>query len=144
MGTDNKKKTERNTEIYESYLNGMGITEIGKEYQISKQRVSQIISRYKTQGYGSGIIKEIIYPNIRQWMIEKEITFNQFYGLFVVDYKSHVSYTTLSNFLRGKSKGNLELINRILEITGLTFESAFVKEKKRKSKKQIGSAKQCL
>ena len=48
MGTPTREKTERNKNIYEQrMLKGITLQSLGKKYNLSRERVRQIVNRYK-------------------------------------------------------------------------------------------------
>lgn len=100
--------------------------EIGEELGISRQ-----YAHYLNRVFGENIIPKkqedlfnsIAYPRLRDWMIENDLTVNQF-G-FLCGYEHDFKVSSLGRFLNGQTKGNIQLIKKILDITGLKFEEAF-------------------
>ncbi len=101
---------------------GLSYEEIGREMGISKQRVYQLIGGYTKH---SVIVRpeQCVYPAIRFWMLENNVSFSGF---------SRMMYGQLHNEQRGilcnalkGSNCSKSMIDKILKITGLTYEVAF-------------------
>lgn len=122
------EKTERNKKIYQDVMNGQSKISVAVKYGLSKTRVEAIlrdIVNGKTERktvYKS--VNKVIYPNIRAWMIENDISLKRFREM-IGDYK--VAMDTFRRFVFGESGGSIELIKEVLRVTGMTFEEAFRK-----------------
>lgn len=121
-------KADRNKEIIELRRSGMAQTKIGKMYGISRQRVDQICKGTKPitkhdpchSGKTARALRlECVFPNIRRFMIDNKLvesTFGELLGL---------SQNTVSTWLTGKAAPRKDTIDKILEITNMTYEEAF-------------------
>lgn len=100
--------------------------EIGEELGISRQ-----YAQYLNRVFGEKIIPKkqaelfnlIVYKGLKDWMIENDLTANQF--AFLCGEYEDFRTSSLGRFLTGQTRGNIELIRKILETTGLKFEEAF-------------------
>ena len=124
----NRPTTERNQKVIEMYSNtNKTLSEIGKEFGISKQRVEQIIKangienriNRVAQHYSSS---EIIYDGIRLWMKKNNVSKANLVGL-MQNRKYSASY--LSSVLRGNIYINKPLIDEFLRITKLPYDFCF-------------------
>ena len=101
---------------------GLSYEEIGKEMGISRQRVYQLIGGYTKH---SVIVRpeQCVYPAIRFWMIENNVSVNGLtrlmFGLMESEERNKVS-----GLLKG-ANCHKSMIDRILKVTGLTYEVAF-------------------
>lgn len=119
-------KFARNNSIIAEYEQGNSFESIAKRYNITRQRVQQIVEKGVEIKNSN---KSIYYYGIRNWINNNSMNINSFYELMHIKYEN-LTYATLYNFLSGSTKGNIELIKMILEVTGLTFESAFFEDAK--------------
>lgn len=78
---------------------GYTLEEIGKRYNMSRQRVHQILNyNYTRKQAPQPAINQIIYPNINKWLIQHQVTPKEL--AMVAD----IPYYTLYCFLIGKTK----------------------------------------
>ena len=116
---------KRNHEIYQMYTQGFAggkqysMSEIAEIYGLTKQRVSAIISS-KSSKRKLETVADVVYPSIKEWIIEHNLSLNQF-----VRKMGFTRYAKAYRFLRGDDLGNIKIIKAVLEATGLTFEEAF-------------------
>lgn len=124
------EKIERNQEIYRAVMNGEKTqTQIAKEYDISRERVSQIIKAIRDKDTKPlAVTRKVVYPAIRDWMNENRITQTQFNNMTGYGEYYSAKETPLRRCLLGGDRVSIELIKKILEVTGLTFEEAFARE----------------
>lgn len=119
---------ERNIEIYRKVMGGgMTMVDVAKEYDLTKQRVHQIMKQFNrhTKKYAEkkrAATRNIVYPRIAEWMNDNDFK--------LVDVEKLLGYepykgSAVRRFLQGESGGNIMLIKAILVASGLTFEEAF-------------------
>lgn len=118
---------ERNQQMIEMVREGFTYKQIGRVYGVSKQRVHQIVSQGDVR-YFHPITKErCIFNGIRNWMNANKVDVasitRKIYGN-----TSPTCHQKLRSYLVGKNEMRMSTIEKLLEITGLTFEQAF-KEK---------------
>ena len=94
------------------YDAGMTYQKIGEVFGVSKQAVHQIING--GDGLRLSTLMKIPYVGLRQWMLENRVT--------VAELNKRVGINL--PITRG---GNLSMkaINKILKVTGLTYEECF-------------------
>ena len=122
MGVSSVKDNTRIEAMRDLRTQGLTYEEIGREMGITRQRVYQLIGGYTKH---SVIIRpeQCVYPELRFWMLEKNISIN---GLARLAFgRIHAQERArLVAALKGAncSKG---MIDKILKATGLTYEVAF-------------------
>lgn len=103
---------------------GYTLEEIGKEHNISRQRVYQVI-HYNFQREEAPVpaIEQIIYPNIRQWLLKNNITPKQ------LAKKAGIPYYTLYSNLTGRTnRPRLKTARKVCDILNMSIPQAFAKE----------------
>lgn len=97
---------------------GMTISEIAREYGVSRQCVSQaLINYHKPKGKITGVDR-IQYPAIKEWLKNNNCNFSNFE-------KKCGCY--LRNGLKSGNGMRKFAIDAVLRVTGLTYEQAFAK-----------------
>lgn len=113
--------SERVEEMIRLYEEGMSLEAIGRLNGISRQRVHQLIGG--TSGFKTIKVDACVYPNIRKWMNHNKVSRIELtrlmYGVYTSQY-----YGILRDMLKG-SNCRKHLIDKLLDITGLTYEQAF-------------------
>lgn len=110
---------EQKLEACSMRFDGVSLQEIADHFGVSKGRIHQITPRISTRSVRSYYNETFIYPNISRWMRENRISANNFSKMI------GVSQMTVSNNLRGKTPPSKKTIDKILEVTGMTYEEAF-------------------
>lgn len=124
IGTENKQRLEQMREMRK---NGMTHQEIADEFGLSRQRVHQLIGN-RSRGHFWYVTEDRCkYEGLRNWMNENEVGVTELtrriYHNAHPNNQANISYK-----LRG-NQATIEFIERILDVTGLTYEEAFRKEK---------------
>lgn len=118
------KGNERISKMLEMHENGSSYEEIGKAFNLSRQRVFQLIGgRVKTH-FIELSPDDCIYPNLRKLLNDNRITR---LGLCRMLYGSNPSkYQNVYDFLRGRNTRTTKYtIDKYLKVTGLTYEELF-------------------
>lgn len=118
--------TERNEKIREMRLSGMTYRDIAEKYGISVQRVQQIagsVSYFRPVSE-----KDCIYKGIRDWLNENRYSRTYLVRLMYEDTHAMLQ-EKVSRVLKG-SNCTKKMIDKILDVTGLTYEVAFKVEGK--------------
>ena len=116
-------RENRKREMEKLYESGMTHAEIGREFGISRQRVFQLIGG-KTRHHYRIITKELcVYDGLRDWLNENRVSIGELtrriYG------EAHaVARKRISDKLGGAIITKT-YIDKILKVTGLTYEEAF-------------------
>lgn len=106
--------------MFKMRLEGATYEEIAKEFGVTKQRIQQIMFRTLGERHRKSNDK-IVYPNIRKWLEEKELTIKKFAQ------SNGLNYGTILGALQ-HDEMSTKTANQILKATGLTYEEAFRKE----------------
>lgn len=119
---------ERKEQMLRMKMDGATYEEIGKEFNLSKQRIHMIIGK-QSKGHFKWMSKErCVYPNLRKWINDNQVSVAEFcrrlYG------NSHPeNHYRVSRFLKGYSKEIQKgTIDKYLMVTGLTYEKLFEME----------------
>ena len=116
----------RNQKIKNMYDSGMTLTEIAEKEGLTKQRVHQIVRKdYGITEFQLNKINMVLFPAIRDWMIGYKITLKEFCETVSNTSHNEVSEKSVEKFLVNGSKTNVNLIQDILKVTGMSFEEAF-------------------
>lgn len=107
------------TAVMEMYDNGVSLTDIAKQFDVSRQCVHQAVNKYKQFK-----VKETacVYSGLRNWMNANHIRISQ---LCKMDEFNGKKAYTLRLYFKGSSEMPKSVIDTILRITGLTYEEAF-------------------
>lgn len=123
-----REANERKAKMIEMHNNGFSYVEIGEAFNLSRQRVFQIIgaqTRYRIKAISP---TECIYPKLRKWMNDNGITRAEL-GRMVFNNNHPQSHTNVGIFLKGRSKDiRKSTIDKYLSVTGLTYEELFETE----------------
>lgn len=134
----------KNDETWEKIINyhkeGYTNAEIGRMMGVSRQRIGAVVNVYKgnqkkmlpgkliATDYQLSKLNEIVFVNIKAYLIENNIAFVDFCKMVAESEDSYYYYRE-KKFLTGQSENtSLRMIRNILKITGMTFEEAFEKE----------------
>jgi DNA-directed RNA polymerase, sigma subunit (sigma70/sigma32) len=113
---------ERTRNIISLRERGMSYQEIANIYNVSRQRIHQIL---KYQPHLNYIEKVVVYPNLKKWMKENNCNISELNHLMGFN-KNHKAI--LGKKLKGKADLKLIEAHKLLEVTGLSFEECFCKE----------------
>lgn len=107
---------------------GYTLEQIGKEHNISRQRVYQVI-HYNFQREEAPIpaMEQIIYPNIRKWLKDNNVTPKQLARM------ANIPYFTVYCNLTGRTKTpQIRTAKKLCEILNMSISEAFQKEETNK------------
>ena len=107
---------EQKAEAYLMILNGASYEDAAQKFGVTKQRLHQLLP-----GVGSSTRQsnDWIYPNIKRWMKDNRLLAQNFAKLL------GCGSATVGKYLSGKAQPNKQTIDKILEVTGMTYEEAF-------------------
>ena len=104
--------------------NGATYTQIAKEFGISKQRVCKMLSNGNESYFKTITEKHCSFVGIREWLNKNKVSITEFirriYGVYHEERRK-----MMLGYLTKKHDVKKQMIDRILEITGLTYEQAF-------------------
>lgn len=105
---------------------GLTYQEIGDRVGVSKQYVGVVCGEHNPS-YFAYIGKECIYPNLRDWMNDNKVSRREL--LRRMGLTAHAeNYGRLSRYLRGEASPRKHYIDRMLDVTGMTYEEMFYTE----------------
>ena len=119
---------ERKAKMIEMKKNGVTYAEIGKTFNLSKQRVYSIIGGQFKAYYRELTPEDCIYPNVRKWLNDNRISRAELCRRVYGSNNSNAR-TSNHNFLTGKARDmRKSTIDKYLKATGLTYEELFETE----------------
>jgi uncharacterized protein YjcR len=122
---------EQKVEAFTMKLDGASYQKIADKFGVSKQCIQQILIGGSRRNELKKWKREFIYPNLYTYMIDHEIR-------TLKDFKDHLGLKIIPAYLGKRLKGMAEFkideIQKIIEITGMTFEEAFFKEDRKELK----------
>ena len=115
----------RKKQMQEDRESGMTFAEIGKKYGISSSRVGQILGRHCVKNFQP--VRNCIYPNLAKWMNENKISraelTKRIYGN-----SDATNALRIASYIRGETDIPKRTIDKLLKVTGMTYEVLFQKE----------------
>ena len=100
---------------------GMTHAEIAKKYGVSRQTVSQACARHCPGHFKPYTADEVVYPNLRRWLNENKVGRSEF-ARRLGNVSTGTSYQLVCDWFRGKNYPIKKSIDKILSVTGLTYE----------------------
>jgi hypothetical protein len=114
---------DRKEQMREMLSQGMTYEEIGREFGISRQRVYQLIGNADTRKFQYFSSERCVYDGLRKYLNENRIsTYELARRCFNSSHPKR--HELLSGALKG-SNTTKHTIDKILAVTGLTYEEAF-------------------
>lgn len=115
-----KKIHDASEMIVEKSL-GMTWNEIGAKRGITRQRAHAIVKSYKKRYEVRNIksIEKIIFPNLKDWLYKNSTT------VVELAEKTGIQYSTVMKNFDGTTVMSKTTIDKILELTGETYEYIF-------------------
>ena len=108
--------------------NGKTYQQIADENGVSKQAVQDLMQRHGYTGFKYYGAKHCIYPNLRKWLNDTKTSRKALANLLGLAPISNI--TIISGYLTGKNFPAKPRIDRLIEITGLTYEQLFSEEER--------------
>lgn len=110
---------DQKVEMYRMRLEGKSYQAIADRFGVSRQYVHQLFGqKYKSEPYRNVNVQ---YTGLRKWMNESH------YSVAKLARESGCtdhSYGTITSYLQGSPRMDIDSIRKILRFTGLTFEEA--------------------
>ena len=105
---------------------GMTYQQIADKHGVSRQTVAEACGR---QGYQfRHFTKErCVYPFLRQWLNENKVSTAEFIRRMGCCWSGSMCLL-YSNYFKGKTYPSKQVIDRMLKVTGLTYEQLFYRE----------------
>ena len=109
---------DEKVKAYRMRLEGATYKEVGDYFGVSKQCIQQLLPRpEKTRVEMSA--ESCIYKNISKWMLQEDVSYSKL-ALY-----SGLSTSGITRFLTGKGSANKSTIDKILDVTKMSYEEAF-------------------
>ena len=118
---------DRKKQMETLFKNGMTYAEIGCQFGISRQRVAQIIGKRNEKYFRAIKCERCVYVGVRKWLIDNKISITELTRRLYGNSSSD-NFHSVNNRLNGSAELTKTYIDKILKITGLTYEEAFKKE----------------
>jgi transcriptional regulator with XRE-family HTH domain len=118
------KKGEKFKIYREERKNGLTYQQIADKYGVSKQTVGQACRTYNANMYRPVTPKRCIYVNLRNWMNKNKVGTVELTRRLGVEGAGRNEYQ-MRNLLLGAFQPRKPHIDRLIEITGLTYEQLF-------------------
>lgn len=118
---------ERKQKAVDLAKQGYTNNQIAEELGVSRQRVYQMISTYGASYFRPITPKQCIYPNWRNWMNENQVSKGELLKRLFLTSESH-NYARLSHYMTGRCYPQKQMIDCLLEVTGLTYEQLWARE----------------
>ena len=112
---------DQKVEMYRMRLEGKSYQAIADRFGVSRQYVYRLIGQQcKSEPYRNVNVQ---YTGLKKWMNESR------YSIAELARESgctdNHSYVTITSYLQGSPRMDIDSIRKILRLTGLTFEEAF-------------------
>lgn len=123
----------RTVQMIELRLSGKSYDEIGKLFGVSKQRVFQLIGGDERGRYtvNEVAIRKIKYLGLRNWMKDNRVSVAQLTRL-IYGHANASTQTSTRLKIYGTSEMPKSFIDKLIEITGLSYERLFDEEGERR------------
>lgn len=117
--------TEQQKQALRLRAEDLTFEEIAEKMGCTKQNVSQLLNdSISDKNYTrTWKTREVIYPNINKWLIEKNMSLSRFAKAC-----GYATSMPIRNCIIYDRKVNKAVIDAILRVTGLEYEVAFYKE----------------
>ena len=116
---------ERNAKMYELRKEGYTHQKIADEFGLSCQRVNQILAE-RCEGKFRGWTEErCVYPGIRKWLNDNKISCSELGRILYGHNLDGCCRETLAGTLKGKFTPKFAMINKLIDVSGMTYEQLF-------------------
>lgn len=124
MAAQKRFRDHPKTDIYaKERASGKSVKEIAEKYGVSHQAVSNATA--KRNGYFKHYTEEnCVYPNLRKWLNDNRVTRSEFVRRMGLPPHPN-SNTRISAYFAGKNHPSKKIIDKLLEVTGMTYEELF-------------------
>lgn len=95
----------------------MSYTEIAEKHGVSRQCVHQACTKKKHYQVKP---QACIFVHLREWMNENKIS------KMILSEMAEFSYTALDRYLKGESDAPKRFIDKMIELTGIPYETLFI------------------
>ena len=111
---------EQKLEAYSMILDGRTLQEISNKFGVTKQRIAQLFPQPNKKVDAAA--DSCVYPNMSRWMVENGV------GFAALARGCNSTTPTIRYALTSGGSIRKDLIDALLNFTGLTYEEAFKTE----------------
>lgn len=112
----------RNNDMVAYWKTGKTYEQVAERYGISRARVGQILGKRNKCHFHALSPEQCVYPNLRKWLNENQISRAEFCRRMCGE-GSKISW--FSAMLKGKGNPSKSTIDKMLEVSGMTYEELF-------------------
>lgn len=129
MATEKRGRKHPKTDIYaKERESGKSVTEIAKIYGVSYQAVAQAVAKRGIGHFKHYTEENCIYPNFRKWLNDNKVTRSEFSRRIGIP-PSATNNRRISQYFIGCTDPRKSTVDKMLEITGMTYEELFKEDK---------------
>lgn len=118
------ERSEKTLQIVADRKNGIPVRDIAKKYGCSENYVYHCCSGELEWYFRPMTEKNCVYPNLRHWFNQNEVSKARFLKLLGLSYHTN-NIHRLSDVLTGVSYPRKDYIDNMLNVTGMTYEEMF-------------------
>ena len=112
---------------------GKTYQEIANRFNISKQRIGQYLTPTNIHNFRWWNESSCAYIGLRKWLNENKVTMRQFVLQLGYNYNNETN-GRIRNKLKCNTRLDIDLILKIIVLTGLTFEELFINDNESEDK----------
>ena len=105
---------------------GLTYQKIAEQFGVSKQYVAQVCGK-RDPAHFAYVSDKCIYPNLRDWMNKNKVSRMEFVRRMGLTTNAE-NCNNLSSYINGKTHPRKQYIDKMLKVTGLTYEEMFCVE----------------
>lgn len=118
-------KKPRKGDIYRAEHDaGLSYSQIAAKHGISKQTVAQACGKLRENYFAQYTEEQVVYPNLRRWLNENRVSRAEFCRRMGFGWGAR-NVTRVSSWFHGRYDPKKSTIDKIIEITGLSYEELF-------------------
>lgn len=103
---------------------GLTYQEIADKYGVSKSNVQKACAEFNPSYFKFHKEKTIIYPTLRKWMNDKKISISELVRRLGYECCARTR-CSIARVLSGVGNPRKELIDKLIAVTGMTYEELF-------------------
>ena len=119
--------SERTRKYLEARASGLKYKEIADMFGVSLQAVQQVCGQYNPRQFQYITEAGCVYPNLRKWMNENKVSRKEVIRRMGFADGNPQNANTFGEYMRGRCDPPKRVIDKLLEVTGLTYEVLFDK-----------------
>lgn len=123
--------TERTKAYIQARESGLSYREIGEMFGVSFQTVAQVCGKYQPRQFQFVTETGCVYPNLRKWMNENRVSRREVVRRMGLIDTNPGSVSLFGDYMRGKHDPPKRVIDKLLEVTGMTYEVLFYREEQK-------------